>query len=274
MDYYTALRKSGKILDAYFEQSKDILHSASKGMVRETIVSKVIRPFLPLRYGLSGGEAFDSEGNTSKQLDLVVYDAVFSYLVPYTDNYIQFPCESVYGNIEIKSKLNEEEFKKAVINIESLKSLKREDSNQLTLTPQAQTVYGSKPKKCNKYFGIIFAYNSVKVESVMSYLESLNPMPASHRPNAIVLYDKKTIIIQANDTRICAHQKDSFNRYYALNCGDDVLAIFIGLLINYTHHTLLKAADIPKETKKIMQVLLTENQKEREIPFYEFPKEK
>ena len=78
MDYFTALRRSGKILDAYFEQSKDILHNASKGTIRESILNRVIRPFLPSCYGLSGGEAFDSEGNVSKQLDLVVYDSVFS----------------------------------------------------------------------------------------------------------------------------------------------------------------------------------------------------
>jgi len=39
MDYYTALLKSGKILDAYFEQSKDILHNGNKGTVRENIKS-------------------------------------------------------------------------------------------------------------------------------------------------------------------------------------------------------------------------------------------
>ena len=114
MNYYTALCKSGKILDAYFEQSKDIMHNASKGSVREAIVKRVIRPFLPPRYGLSGGEAFDSEGKTSKQLDLVVYDSLYSYIVPYSDSFIQFPCDSVYGNIEIKSYLKKKDFKEAL----------------------------------------------------------------------------------------------------------------------------------------------------------------
>lgn len=112
MDYYSALQKSGKILESYFEQSKDILHGGSKGTIRENIINKVIRPFLPFCYGISGGEAFDNQGNVSKQLDIVIYDAVFSYTVPYIDNFIQFPCESIYGNIEVKSMLNKEEFNK------------------------------------------------------------------------------------------------------------------------------------------------------------------
>ena len=33
MDYYSALQKSGKILESYFEQSKDILHGGSKGTI-------------------------------------------------------------------------------------------------------------------------------------------------------------------------------------------------------------------------------------------------
>ena len=103
MDYYSALQKSGKILESYFEQSKDILHGGSKGTIRENIINKVIRPFLPFCSGISGGEAFDNQGNVSKQLDIVIYDAVFSYTVPYIDNFIQFPCESIYGNIEVKS---------------------------------------------------------------------------------------------------------------------------------------------------------------------------
>ena len=45
MNFYSVLIKSGKILEGYFEQSKNILHNGSKGTVRENIINKVIRPF-------------------------------------------------------------------------------------------------------------------------------------------------------------------------------------------------------------------------------------
>lgn len=273
MDYFTALRRSGKILEGYFEQSKDILHSASKGTVREAILNKVIRPFLPPCYGISGGEAFDSEGHMSKQLDLVIYDAMYSYTVPYIEGFIQFPCESVYGNIEIKSKLNQEEFEKAVENIASLKSLVRESTHSWTVTPQVQMSVNGLPGDSgrNKYFGIIFAYESTSIESIMSYAMMLGRLPSAYRPNAIVLYDKRTIIIQADEKGVNAYQEDFFHQYVALECGDDVLAVFIGLLINYTRFTLLKAANIPEETRGVLQAILDRNNQEGRALTIELP---
>lgn len=260
MDYYTALKRSSRILDAYFEQSKDILHNASKGTVRESILNRVIRPFLPSCYGLSGGEAFDSEGTVSKQLDLVVYDSVFSYAVPYIENFIQFPCESVYGNIEIKSMLNQSEFTKAVENIASLKRLKREGTHSWTVTPQVAISINGLPSDNNRnpYFGIIFAYDSVEPETVLSYLESTD-YPSRVLPNAIILYKKKTLIIHSVNNVIFSSPINSFDKYVSLNCGEDILAIFIGLLINFTRYTLLKVANIDEQTNSLLSRISIEN---------------
>ena len=103
MDYYfEMLRKSIARIQADFEFSAIIDHNVSKGTFREYIVKHFLRPFLPNAYGISGGQAFDSEGIISKQLDIVVYDALHSYIAPYMDDFIYFPCESVYGNIVIQ----------------------------------------------------------------------------------------------------------------------------------------------------------------------------
>lgn len=266
MDYYSALLRSGKILESYFEQSKDILHSASKGTIRENIVNRVIRPFLPSCYGISGGEAFDCNGNTSKQLDLVVYDAVFSYIVPYIDNYIQFPCESIYGNVEIKSMLNKDEFCKAITNIASLKNLSRKGTHSWQVTPQVSIQVNGKPNNSdrNPYFGIIFAYDSVETETVLDYIREIKMQP-NLLPNAIVLYSKKVLIIQSSETQIEAFPKNEFKKYTVLNCGDDILAMFIGLLINYTRYTLLSAADVPGEIVKVLEKIFKQNLTQKHI---------
>ncbi|MCI8883895.1 MAG: hypothetical protein K1W27_12500 [Lachnospiraceae bacterium] len=266
MNYYSALIKSGKILEGYFEQSKNILHNGSKGTVRENIVNKVIRPFLPACYGLSGGEAFDSEGNTSKQLDLVVYDSVFSYIIPYIDNYIQFPCESIYGNIEIKSFLNKDELMKAIDNIKSMKSLKREGTHSWTVTPLVSIKINGLPDNTdrNPYFGIIFAYDSVEALTVLNYLENLD-IPSNLLPNAIVLYSKRTIIFQATDSNIEGFPSNDFNKYVMLNCGEETLAVFIGLLINFTRYSLLWVADVPKEINKALERILNDNIRNKSI---------
>lgn len=257
MNYYDALRRSGKILEAYFEQSKDVLHSGSKGTIRENIVSKVIRPFLPQCYGLSSGEAFDKNGIQSKQLDLVVYDNMFSYLVPYVENFIQFPCESIYGNIEIKSYLNQAEFTTSVENIRSLKNLVRESTHSWTVTPQVQISINGLPRETgrNPYFGIVFAYDSVEVTTVLGYLRGLG-VPSNLLPNAFVLFSKKTIILHCKDNMVQPFPCNDFDKYKALNCGDDTLAIFIGLLINFTRFSLLKSANIHDETNQLLNELL------------------
>lgn len=266
MNYYSALIKSGKILEGYFEQSKNILHNGSKGTVRENIVNKVIRPFLPACYGLSGGEAFDSEGNTSKQLDLVVYDSVFSYIIPYIDNYIQFPGESIYGNIEIKSFLNKDELMKAIDNIKSMKSLKREGTHSWTVTPLVSIKINGLPDNTdrNPYFGIIFAYDSVEALTVLNYLENLD-IPSNLLPNAIVLYSKRTIIFQATDSNIEGFPSNDFNKYVMLNCGEETLAVFIGLLINFTRYSLLWVADVLKEINKALERILNDNIRNKSI---------
>ena len=41
MDYYSALKRSGKILEGYFEQSRDVMHNGSKGTIRENIINKI-----------------------------------------------------------------------------------------------------------------------------------------------------------------------------------------------------------------------------------------
>lgn len=242
------------------------MHNGSKGTIRENIVTKVIRPFLPSCYGISGGEAFDYRGESSKQLDLVVYDAVFSYIVPYIENYIQFPFESVYGNVEIKSYLNKDEFVKAIDNIVSLKKLSRQGTHSWQVTPQVSIKVNGKPNNDdrNPCFGIIFAYGSVSEDSVLKYLSELEK-PCELLPNAIILYSKKVLIIQANNTQIEAFPCKSFNKYTALNCNEDILAIFIGLLINYTRHTLLSVAEIPNEIIKAMERILAQNRVETSV---------
>ena len=89
MDYYIEmLRKSIARIEADFEFSTIIDHNASKGTFREQIVQKFLRPFLPNAYGISGGQAFDLDGAISKQLDVVIYDALHSYVAPYMDDFI------------------------------------------------------------------------------------------------------------------------------------------------------------------------------------------
>ena len=89
-------------------------------------------------------------------------------------------------------------------------------------------------------------------------MENLD-IPSNLLPNAIVLYSKKTIIFQATDSNIEGFPSNDFNKYVMLNCGEESLAVFIGLLINFTRYSLLWVADVPKEINKTLERILNDN---------------
>lgn len=139
------LRNQADILTSEFEASKIVWHNASVGTIREEIVKRIIQPYLPDCYGISGGLCFDANDSKSKQLDLILYDKLYSYRLPINDNFMIFPAESVYGNIEIKTKLNSKTVKESIDNIVSLKKLKRNDATEFDVTPFLRlTINGQK----------------------------------------------------------------------------------------------------------------------------------
>jgi len=263
--YIDALRKTGKQLEADFEKSKDIHHSASKGSFRENIVDSIIRPFLPKIYGLSGGECFSKDNQISKQLDLIIYDELYSYKIPYSDNFIQFPCESIYGNIEVKSYLSKGDFLKSVENIASLKKLNRDSTTALNVTPFLEFGLGgglefNDTGNKNDYIGIVFAYDSPSIHTIMTYFDLVN-VNEKLLPDYFVIYNKKTIICKLKDNYAGFNIKD-FTHFIPVNTGEDTLPIFISQLLTMLQSMHLKAADI-----KTIPIMLL-NSKLKDIKSY------
>ncbi len=260
MDYYIEmLRKCIARIEADFEFSAIIDHNASKGTFREQIVQKFLRPFLPNIYGISGGQAFDMKGNISKQLDIVIYDALHSYVAPYMNDFIYFPCESVYGNIEIKSILNKNSFMESLENIASLKALKRDSIDTYYVNPIKELRIKNVTwdiQATNEYFGVIFSYDSVEPETVLGYITKAvkEGFDRNNLPNVIVLFKKRVIISRyrkSNENEYELHPLKDFNGYYMMNYGDDLLPEFLVLLLVMLRCIELKAMDIELLSKKL-----------------------
>lgn len=254
MDYIDALRRTARKLDAEFESSQLIQHSPSKGTFREYIVKQCIRPFLPNAYGISNGECFDTYGNVSKQLDAVVYDRLYSYTVPYTEDFIQFPYESVYGNIEIKSFLDKDELVTSIENIISLKKLHR-------IPPPASQII---PNRCidiggiqwsnlgtNESFGVVFAFDSLSPETIIEHLRTVDPQYIPYLPNMYILYKKKTVVLRIKYVLDKAEEKlypnfyGDYDGYMPLPCGDDILPIFITNILIHSSNERISTMSIP-----------------------------
>lgn len=234
-------------LEAEYNMSKIVNHSASKGALREFLLKEIIRPFLPKRYGLCNGECFDSHDGVSRQLDVIVYDDLFSYAVPMGDYYMM-PFESAYGEIEVKSMLNKETFLESVNNIISFKSLIKEIPEDCQVLPNlAIKIDGIKWNKTGftKPFGVIFAYDSVDSKTVLNYFHDLSPFNPSLMPDMIVLLKKKTIIFRViyENEKFYVTTSNTYQGFMTLPCKDDTLPIFLLYILNRTRDTRLKIAD-------------------------------
>lgn len=255
MNYIDAIRKTAKRLEAEFGNSELVIHNQSKGSVREKIIKDCVRPFLPDAYGIAGGECFDLNGTVSKQLDVVVYDKLFSYVVPYTDDFIQFPFESVYGNIEVKSNLTGEELCKAVENIKSLKQLIREKPSGAQILPNRSIkIEGIKWSESgtSEPFGIIFGYKSLKPDTIIDYLRKITPNQIRFLPNMIALYEERTIILRikyhydeiSGKERWYPNFYGDYDGFISLPCGEDTLPIFITNVLIHSSYERLNALNI------------------------------
>lgn len=271
--YLEMLRKSIKRIEADFDFSAIIDHNCSKGTFREQILKNFLRPFLPGCYGVSGGQAFDTDGNISKQLDIVVYDSLFSYIAPYMDDFIYFPCESVYGNIEIKSDLNKKSFLEAVDNIDSLKKLSRKGIDSYYVNPMKPLNIKNvtwEVQALNEYIGVVFAYESVSASTVLEYIKdgiTGGSMIRDNLPNIIVLFKDQKIIIRyhlCEDGMYEINPLGKYDGYLVEECGENILSEFLILLFTALRSIELRALDIEQLSMEIHESIFTNKQQEIE----------
>src|SRR5665647_587975 len=72
-------------------------HGTTIGDDSEANWARVLREFLPARYGVAKGHVMDSRGETSQQIDLLVFDSQYTPLLAQTSNGDLFiPAEAVY----------------------------------------------------------------------------------------------------------------------------------------------------------------------------------
>ena len=99
-------------------------HHESTGSYHEEILRVALRNFLSKRYSVKTGFIFKDAEHKSKQIDILIVDeqAPIAYLFQEGDFAIVVP-EAVVACIEVKTTLDKNEFKSAVANILSAKSV-------------------------------------------------------------------------------------------------------------------------------------------------------
>lgn len=102
-----------------------INHTGEMGEAAEESWRKWLRDYLPKRYRVDKAFVVDCDGNTSDQIDIVIYDGQYSYFVFKHEQVIYIPAESVYAVIEVKQVLNKAHLEYAGNKAASVRNLKR-----------------------------------------------------------------------------------------------------------------------------------------------------
>ncbi|WP_418821842.1 DUF6602 domain-containing protein [Parabacteroides johnsonii] len=119
---------------------KFIEHPGSKGDATEQHWIEFLRTYLPDRYKVDKAIVIDSTGNVSEQMDVVIYDAIYTPFIFRQDGFMYIPAESVYAVFEVKQDVKGH-IEYAAQKIESVRKLKRTSIGMVAsgkLTPARQ----------------------------------------------------------------------------------------------------------------------------------------
>jgi hypothetical protein len=113
-----------------------ITHPGSKGDSLENAWIEWLQKYLPNRYSVDKAIIIDHEGNTSQQIDIVIYDNWFTPFIFSQNGFHYIPAEGVYAVFEVKPDIQGNVGDKSYIEyaaekIESVRILNRTSTNMI-----------------------------------------------------------------------------------------------------------------------------------------------
>lgn len=158
----TILRLAGTIWEKY---NTIFGHPWDMGDTRELKVIEFLEKIFPNKYWFSRWEIFDVEDQNCGQVDVIIYDKLFSLTFSDWTDKILSPMDSTYWIIEIKSTLTTTTLKDALDKIDSYSILKRQSLSNDTLVVNPDFKITFSDMSCtwpntNIPFNCIFAYDN------------------------------------------------------------------------------------------------------------------
>lgn len=122
MDLYGS---SQTLMLAELQAARANQHGPTSGCTAEQAWIDFLREHLPHRYAIDSAFVIDSYGNTSEQIDIVVFDRQYTPRIQDHKGAMWLPAESVYAVLEVKPRLNAETVKYAADKAASVRRLTR-----------------------------------------------------------------------------------------------------------------------------------------------------
>ncbi len=256
MDIRKVFRGISKKLLTDFEISAQIDHNGNIGDYRENSLKEFLEiGRLPKRYGIGNGEIVGHVSNVSKQSDLIIFDQFDSIPLLYDSKVQVYPIDSIYGIIEVKSKLSKTKLIEGLDNIKSVKELTPNDYIV------KKNLFIQQSYKRPKPFGFLFAY-SLSDNSLDSLTKNLieweKSNPPEMWPNLIIVLGEGIIYHtkEGFDKRISSETIDSSCRPTNLRFKDDSFFYFYSYLLDLCNNIelpkiqLAKFLDLPQKMGK------------------------
>ncbi len=101
------------------------VHQGTKGEATETSWIHLLREYLPNRYAIERAIVVDSNGETSQQIDIVIFDRQYTPFVINFEGLVYIPAESVYAVFEVKQDISKEHVEYASEKLHSVRRLLR-----------------------------------------------------------------------------------------------------------------------------------------------------
>jgi len=254
MRFLEALRNAVQRLEADLADSELFDHMGDRGEFRERIVEAFLRPYLPKCYGLGSGAVFSSNGAGSRQMDVVIFDDVFSNVLFRSSSNSLFPCESVFGAIEVKSQLTSSELDVSISNIKSLKVLEREPSDMCDVLPFRRLGVGGglnyDQRVRNHYLGFVFAYDGLTADTAEDALNhQVNMLGEGKRdlPDFLFNYRRGYMVYRirrSGNSMVPAVPGEEFEQFHALHIAQDTLPLFFLTVNICLNNTILRSPDL------------------------------
>lgn len=276
MKLLQALRNSVQRIEADLGDSSLFDHLGDRGEFRERLLERFLRPFLPACYGLGSGAVFAADGAHSKQIDIVIYDAVFSNVLFRDGNNSLYPCENVFGTIEVKSLLDTAQLEVALENIASVKSLPRSSSDMCDILPFRRLGAGAgltyDKTQRNPYLGLVFAYDGLlpgKAIAEINRRVATGEVELSKLPDFVFNYKRGYMVYKARQQGshlVPAPPGSKFDCLTYVEIGKDTLPLFFLTTNICLNRIILNGPDLNAYWKQVVNDAAAAAQKESSGP--------
>lgn len=212
-DSHAYIRSLGEALVLAYGSAGQATTPGLVGQARERAVRTRLESILPGGVGVGTGCVIDSEGNASKQMDVVLYEREFCPVFRVEEDVSYFPCESVIAVGSIKSRIGKKELRDIYDNIASVRRLRRfakpANGKDCSEGKVEWRTYLDKTTRCSDgdwetfqnasssaqiyAFGLGQSFRA-KPETMMKHtIDLYDEIPAEFRPNVVLTVEQQML---------------------------------------------------------------------------------